>query len=146
MLRRPARTLFALILLLSLDLFAGTAKKAPRQKSLAEQIKTILSQPPLDRAHWGIDVVEVKSGKVLYSLNPDQLFLPASNAKLFTTAAALAFAGADYRFHTTVEANGKTDSNGRLAGDLVIMGPADPTLPAPSFPSQPTTHHSPPTT
>ncbi len=136
MLRRPARTLFALILLLSLDLFAGTAKKAPRQKSLAEQIKTILSQPPLDRAHWGIDVVEVKSGKVLYWLNPDQLFLPASNAKLFTTAAALAFAGADYRFHTTVEANGKTDSNGRLDGDLVIMGRGDPNISGRVFPYQ----------
>ncbi len=104
------------------------AKKMPARKSLAEQINAILSQPQFAQAHWGIDVVEPESGKVIYSLNPDQLFLPASNAKLFTTAAALAIAGPDYRFHTTVETAGKIDANGRLQGDLVIVGRGDPNI------------------
>jgi D-alanyl-D-alanine carboxypeptidase/D-alanyl-D-alanine-endopeptidase (penicillin-binding protein 4) len=96
--RHPARALVALTLLISLDLFAGSstpAKKPPRKGAVAEQINAILSQPYLARAHWGIDVVELESGKSIYSLNPDELFLPASNAKLFTTAAALAAAGLD---------------------------------------------------
>ena len=121
------------MLLVSLNLagFAAAgsaARKAPAPKELAEQINGILAQPELARAHWGIDVVELESGKTIYSLNAGQLFLPASNAKLFTTAAALALAGPDYRFHTTVETAGKIDPNGRLQGDLVIVGRGDPNI------------------
>lgn len=126
------RALSALLLIICLQGFSiagtATARKAAHSKSLAEQIKAILSPPELARAHWGIDVVEQPSGKVLYSLNSDQLFLPASNAKLFTTAAALAIAGPDYRFHTTVETSGKIDDKGRLQGDLVIVGRGDPNI------------------
>src|SRR5262249_17863295 len=55
------------------------------QNRLAKELNAILAQPPLDRAHWGVDVVELASGKKIFSLNPEQLFLPASNTKLFTT-------------------------------------------------------------
>ena len=129
------RALLALLVVLYLPSFSVPAtatgasrKAASHSKSLAQQIKAILSAPELARAHWGIDVVEQPSGKVLFSLNPDQLFLPASNAKLFTTAAALAIAGPDYRFHTTVETTGKLDDKGRLQGDLVIVGRGDPNI------------------
>ncbi len=125
---RSARAFFTFVLLVSLQSFAASAKKAAPKKPLATQIDAILIQPQLARAHWGVAVVELGSGKELYSLNQDQLFLPASNAKLFTTAAALAIAGPDYRFHTTVEAYGKTDNEGRLDGDLVIMGRGDPNI------------------
>src|SRR5579871_5354836 len=77
-------------------------KKPTPKKDLSKEIAAVLSQPPLNRAHWGVDVVDLDTGKALYSQNSDQLFLPASNAKLFTTAAALAIAGPDYRFRTTV--------------------------------------------
>lgn len=125
--RRPVSALIAL-LLLSLQLFAAPAKKPVHKQSLVEQIKAILNQPDLVRAHWGIDVVDLVSGKSLYSLNSDQLFLPASNAKLFTTAAVLSLAGPDYSFHTTVESAGPIDSSGRLRGDLVIVGRGDPNI------------------
>ena len=107
---------------------AAADKKTDSQKDLTQKITAILSQPPLNRAHWGVDVVDLETGKALYSENSDQLFLPASNAKLFTTAAALAIAGPDYRFRTTVEADGKIDDNGRLLGDLVIVGRGDPNI------------------
>jgi D-alanyl-D-alanine carboxypeptidase/D-alanyl-D-alanine-endopeptidase (penicillin-binding protein 4) len=123
-----ARALLAFILLLSLEVSAAPAKKVARKKSLAEQIKAVLSQPELSRAHWGIDVVDLDRGKIVYSLNADQLFIPASNTKLFTTAAALAWAGPEYRFRTTVETEGKIDSAGRLQGDLVIVGRGDPNI------------------
>lgn len=110
-------------------LAAQTAtKKGPSRKPLAQQISAILSQPELARAHWGIEVTDLASGKVIYELNQNQLFLPASNAKLFTTAAVLAVAGPEYRFHTTIETNGKIDENGRLQGDLVIVGRGDPNI------------------
>jgi len=143
---RSHRALCALALVLSLQLSAAAAKKPAPKKDLAKEINAILSQPPLDRAHWGIDVVDLESGKTIYAQNPGQLFLPASNAKLFTTAAALAIAGPDYRFRTTVEANGKTDSNGRLDGDLVIMGRGDPNISGRVLPYQLKSERIPPHT
>src|SRR5262249_7069384 len=132
MVNRSPRATVALILLLSFSSAVlaetGPAKKAPSKKNLAEQIKAIVDQAPLSRAHWGVDVVDLDSGKAVYSLNADQLFIPASNTKLFTTAAALATATPDYRFHTTIESSGKIDSNGRLPGDLVIVGRGDPNI------------------
>src|SRR5262249_8290092 len=80
------------------------------------------------RALWGIDVVDLASGKTVYSLNPDHLFVPASNTKLFTTAAALATAKPDYRFHTTIETSGTIDADGHLLGDLALVGRRDPII------------------
>jgi D-alanyl-D-alanine carboxypeptidase/D-alanyl-D-alanine-endopeptidase (penicillin-binding protein 4) len=128
MLHRSARALCALALVLSLQVSAAGDKKPAPKKDLGKDIAALLSQAPLSRAHWGIDVVDLETGKALYSENSDQLFLPASNAKLFTTAAALATAGPDYRFRTTIEAEGKIDDNGRLLGDLVIVGRGDPNI------------------
>lgn len=128
---RP-RSLAVLIVLLCVPYFTSatdlSARKPAPKKSLAQQINTILSQPELARAHWGIEVTDLTSGKAIYELNQSQLFLPASNAKLFTTAAVLAVAGPDYRFHTTIETTGKIDENGRLQGDLVIVGRGDPNI------------------
>jgi D-alanyl-D-alanine carboxypeptidase/D-alanyl-D-alanine-endopeptidase (penicillin-binding protein 4) len=128
MLHRSTRALCALALVLSLHLSAAGEKKRAPKRGLSEEIAAVLSQPLLNRAHWGVDVVDLETSKALYSQNSDQLFLPASNAKLFTTAAALAIAGPDYRFRTTVEAEGKIDDNGRLLGDLVIVGRGDPNI------------------
>src|SRR5438270_3405100 len=121
-------------------------KKPAPKKNLSKDIAAVLSQPPLNRAHWGVDVVDMDTGKALYSKNSDQLFLPASNAKLFTTAAALAIAGPDYRFHTTVEAEGKIDDNGRLLGDLVIFGRGDPNISGRVLPYALKTQRTPPHT
>ena len=131
---------------MSLQLSAGAAKKPAPKKDLAKEINAVIDQPPLDRAHWGIEVRDLDSDKVIYSLNPEQLFLPASNAKLFTTAAALAVAGPEYRFRTTVEAEGKIDSHGRLAGDLAIVGRGDPNISGRTLPYALKTQRTPPHT
>jgi D-alanyl-D-alanine carboxypeptidase/D-alanyl-D-alanine-endopeptidase (penicillin-binding protein 4) len=65
---------------------------------------------------------------VVYSRDADRLFSPASNTKLFTTAAALALIGPNYRFRTTVESATPPDPYGRLSGDLVLVGRGDPNL------------------
>jgi serine-type D-Ala-D-Ala carboxypeptidase/endopeptidase (penicillin-binding protein 4) len=153
---RPFSASLALILLLnvppSLATEADSAKtaaadkKTDPKKDLTREIAAVLSQQPLNRAHWGVDVVDLDTGKALYSQNSDQLFLPASNAKLFTTAAALAIAGPDYRFRTTVEAEGKIDTNGRLLGDLVIFGRGDPNISGRVLPYALKTQRTPPHT
>ena len=58
--------------------------------SLAENIDRLIASSLAARtAFWGIQVVDLESGKTLYESNPDHFFVPASNTKLFTTALAL---------------------------------------------------------
>ena len=47
---------------------------------------------------------------------------------MFTTAAALALIGPDYKFRTSVETSGLLDKHGRLSGDLTLIGRGDPNL------------------
>jgi D-alanyl-D-alanine carboxypeptidase/D-alanyl-D-alanine-endopeptidase (penicillin-binding protein 4) len=113
--------------LLAVLLVAGSALAAP-PKPLQERIAGVLSAPDLARGFWGIEVRSLSSGQTFYALNPDKLFTPASNTKLFTTAAALALIGPDYKFRTTVETAGTLDRYGRLNGDLLLVGHGDPNL------------------
>src|SRR5450755_120240 len=108
-------------------LLAATLQAAP-VKPLPDRIAGVLTAPDLARGFWGIEVVSLSTGKVLYEHNSDKLFTPASNTKLFTTAAALALIGPDYTSRTTVETSGILDKYGRLTGDLVLVGRGDPNL------------------
>ncbi|HTR64368.1 MAG TPA: D-alanyl-D-alanine carboxypeptidase/D-alanyl-D-alanine-endopeptidase [Terriglobales bacterium] len=119
---RASRAVIFLLLLLAAQLQA-----APK-KSLEARVNAVLSSPDLGRGFWGIDVVSLASGKVLYQHDAEKLFTPASNTKLFTTAAALELIGPNYQFRTTLETNGAFDKYGRLTGDLVLVGRGDPNL------------------
>jgi D-alanyl-D-alanine carboxypeptidase/D-alanyl-D-alanine-endopeptidase (penicillin-binding protein 4) len=124
--RRSVARLVPIVLLLVATLLAAPVKPLP------DRVAGVLSAPDLARGFWGIEVVSLSSdktsGQTLYSLNADKLFTPASNTKLFTTAAALALIGPDYKFRTTVETTGMLDRYGRLNGDLVLVGHGDPNL------------------
>ena len=113
---------------LALCLLLCTQLQAASHKALDKRIAAVLEPADLARGFWGIEVVSLSTGKVLYARDADKLFTPASNTKLFTTAAAMALIGPDYTFHTTVETNGTLDTHGRLTGDLVLVGRGDPNL------------------
>ncbi len=116
---------------------------ASTNPALAEAITAILNDPAVIRAHWGI-LVETLDGatatttaslpaaqtssNILYALNEGQSFQPASNAKLFTTAAALALLGKQRRFTTTVKSPAPVTGNGELRGDLILCGTGDANL------------------
>lgn len=102
-----------------------TRVKAPR--ALGPHIDFILRQSPAQRGFWGIEVVRLRDGRVLFKRNEGQLFMPASNMKLFTTAAALEKLGPDFVFRTTVESDSAPDAAGRL-GDLILVGRGDANL------------------
>jgi D-alanyl-D-alanine carboxypeptidase/D-alanyl-D-alanine-endopeptidase (penicillin-binding protein 4) len=106
---------------------AKTAAKARRTKALGPEIATLLADPAVAQAHWGIAVTAM-GGTPIYSMNEAQLFQPASNAKLFTTAAAMALLGGGTTFETRVVAKGVLSGAGALAGDLVLMGDGDANL------------------
>ncbi len=122
------------------------ARKAAPRKDLASQIAAIIAQPQLARADWGIAIADLETGKTIYARNADRLFLPASNAKLLTTSAVMALVGPNYLFRTTVETTGKVDAEGRLKGDLVIVGRGDPNISGRVLPYQLKSQRNPPHT
>ena len=77
---------------------------------------------------WGVLVVSLTRGDTLYSLNPDELFQPASTFKLFTAALALERLGPNHHFSTDVLRHGALDSTGTVRGDLILRGGGDPAL------------------
>ncbi len=139
--RRAFNKLLPAVLLFLLS--ASTALSATRKLHapakripLTRAIPAILAAPDVARAHWGISVVDMDNAhtRPVYALNDGQLFAPASNAKLFTTAAALALLGPDFRLHTYVVAQGKLSADGHLAGTLRLVGGGDPTLSGRAYP------------
>jgi len=126
LLRTPA--LFLLIVCATLLPPATRAAAAARHpNSLAQSIDAILSASPAGRGFWGIEVVRLSDGEILYARNPQRLFQPASNMKLFTTSAALSTLGPNFIFRTTVESSALPDAAGRVP-DLVLVGRGDPNL------------------
>ena len=73
------------------------------------------------------EVLDLKTGEVIASQNPELCATPASVTKLITTATALELLGGDFQFSTYIETNGTIEGN-VLNGDLIIRGGADPTL------------------
>ena len=76
---------------------------------------------------WGVMVVSLTNGDTLYAHQPDTPLAPASNMKLFTTAAALYYLGPRFRYNTFLMADGPI-VDGVLRGDLVLYGTGDPTF------------------
>ncbi len=102
-------------------------------KSLSRAIATILADPNLSHAHWGISVIAA-DGQPIYALNAGQSFEPASNAKLFTTATAFAVFSPESQFKTNVVARGTLEADGTLHGDIVIEGSGNPSISGRSWP------------
>jgi serine-type D-Ala-D-Ala carboxypeptidase/endopeptidase (penicillin-binding protein 4) len=111
---------------------------APEQRAgvarFRNRVEAVLAEARAQKAYFGMLVEDAETGEILYDLNADRSFTPASNTKLFTTAIAMATLGPEYRFHTTIETRGTLDADGRLNGDLVFVGRGDPDLSNRKFP------------
>lgn len=121
------------LLLLGLALLCtpahGQAEKSTPEvlDTLSETIAETVDTETFSGASWGIHIVNLQSGAVLYSRNADRNFVPASNVKLLTSAAALEQLGPDYRYQTTVHTDGPV-KDGTLKGNLIVRGSGDPTI------------------
>jgi D-alanyl-D-alanine carboxypeptidase/D-alanyl-D-alanine-endopeptidase (penicillin-binding protein 4) len=105
----------------------GAKQRLRHARSLRQRVESILARSEARRGFWGIEVIRLSDGKTLYSRFAKELFQPASNLKLFTTAAAIENLGPDFVFRTTVESDAAPDAQGRVA-DLVLVGRGDPDL------------------
>lgn len=96
-------------------------------EALQAELREILDAPELAKAVTGIHVRRLRDDRTLFAQNARKLFNPASNMKLLTTAAALRYLGPNYHFRTRVYHDGDF-KNGRIDGDLYVVGGGDPLL------------------
>jgi D-alanyl-D-alanine carboxypeptidase/D-alanyl-D-alanine-endopeptidase (penicillin-binding protein 4) len=108
-------------------LFWTGSLHADTDKPLAARIEKVINGDAYKHSLWGMLVVDANTGKSLYELNGDKLFKPASTTKLFSTAAALASLGADFKFETPVYRRGEV-VKGLLRGDLILVASGDLTM------------------
>src|SRR5260370_37808209 len=118
----------SLLVSLFLSCLPASPARAQSESSLSQRIQKVISRPEFAHANFGIEFYSLDTGKVIYALNADKLFVPASTTKILTEGALLATLGADYRFHTRVYRTGPIDNHGTLKGDLVLVASRDPNL------------------
>jgi serine-type D-Ala-D-Ala carboxypeptidase/endopeptidase (penicillin-binding protein 4) len=94
---------------------------------LGSSIEEIIDSEAFRNSHWGISIADLSTGEVLFERNAGKSFVPASNVKLFTTAAALEELGPEFDYQTILYLDGPV-INGILRGNLIVRGSGDPTI------------------
>jgi len=111
------------LLFIGLTLVLGLTRDVPagQYDALGGQIKALAAAAEQAKVQVGIRVVAlgVQPHGVVYQHNADQLFKPASNQKVLTTAAALTLLPPDFKYRTLL---------GMMGRDLVIIGAGDPSI------------------
>ena len=107
---------------LSVPSYSGTTIK-----DFWKELDDIFNDPNFDNANWGVVIQSLETGEYFYRRNANKLFIPASDLKLFTTAAGLILLGPEYIFSTNILMNGNMDGS-VLDGDLFVRGRGDPTI------------------
>ncbi|MBA2340538.1 MAG: D-alanyl-D-alanine carboxypeptidase/D-alanyl-D-alanine-endopeptidase, partial [Pyrinomonadaceae bacterium] len=108
----------------------STAGAARTAEELRARIAEVTRRPELAPAMVAVKVASLDTGRTLYEENTGKFFMPASNMKIYTVAAALDRLSPDYRFKTSAYAQARPDAVGTLRGDLTIYGRGDPSFAA----------------
>ncbi len=88
----------------------------------------VAASPTLAAGDLGAVVVDVATGRALWSHDADTGLNLASVTKVLTTAAALDVLGPGFRWRTSLVADRFDPGTGTVAGDLHVRGRGDPTL------------------
>lgn len=106
---------------------------------LQSKFRQRLFAPEVRRGRVGIKIVSLNTGKVIFENDSEKYFMPASNMKNFTIAAAMERLTPDFRFRTNVLAGAPVDPAGLIKGALTIRGAGDISISNafdPAFPKQ----------
>jgi D-alanyl-D-alanine carboxypeptidase/D-alanyl-D-alanine-endopeptidase (penicillin-binding protein 4) len=114
--------------LLACNAVAQEQKPPATMVELRQRLADHIGQPKFAAAMWGAKIVSLDTGVTVYEHDPQKLFSPASNSKLYTVALALDRLGADYRIKTSIYAEAKPSRSGTIKGDLIVYGRGDPTI------------------
>lgn len=107
---------------------AFTVSNSSSAVELGRDIDRKIDESEFAKARWGVFVMSLKDGRVLYARNADRTIAPASNMKVYTTAIALDLLGADYHWRTSVYTDAEPDKAGTISGDLTLYGRGAPDL------------------
>lgn len=114
-----------------LAVFLAAAFLAPpaaaAQTPLARKLSRALAVPHVAKSRSAALVVDLTTGKPVYTHNLSLPLIPASNQKLAVTYACLLALGPTFRFGTDVLGEGELDGS-LWRGDIVLKGYGDPTL------------------
>jgi D-alanyl-D-alanine carboxypeptidase/D-alanyl-D-alanine-endopeptidase (penicillin-binding protein 4) len=102
-----------------------SSKPLQTLEELRASIRTRISSSDVQRGRVGVKIISLASGKVIFENDAEKFFIPASNMKNFTIAAALEKLGPDFRFVTSVYSAEWPDASGTVRGDLRIFGRGD---------------------
>lgn len=130
--RRPVlhKVTGLLVLVLMLvpgPLLAQPLDDSPSAVKFRKKIDELFSHRCSRGARAGVKIMSLTTNKTLFEKNSSQLFVPASNMKMVTTAAALRKLGPDYHFPTKVFGTAPV-SKKSLKGDMFLKGFGDPFL------------------
>lgn len=101
------------------------ADKGARAPELEAAVRALVADRTLRDAQVGVVLLDVDTGAILAQANEHLALNPASNAKLYTAAAALAILHGSHRYQTTLSG---TIKSGAVTGNLVLRGHGDPSL------------------
>ncbi len=123
-------SLVLVLLVLTLSIFSsgGCNKNSSTGEPIPQEIKAIFDKPLYDNAIWGLRVVDLDTGRVIYNLRSDFHFFIGSVRKLFSTGLSMGELGADHMFRTPVHRQGSVDESGILEGDLILVATGDLTM------------------
>ena len=109
---------------------AATATGSISRTAMCARLRARL---PRGGSASGLFVIDTSSGRRVCGRRGRVRRIPASNMKLFTTAAALARFDPDARLQTSLWRSGELDASGVLRGSLYLVGGGDPALSSPAF-------------
>ncbi len=107
---------------------APPAVSVPVGRTFEERLNSLVNGSVAASGDSSIQVVELESGRVVAERNPHMPVAPASNMKLFTTAAAIDLLKPGFEVTTSVYVRGEIDPSGTLNGDVRFVGRGDPTI------------------
>ena len=118
---------FVLSLILLFSSCSRIFRQEPKISEPAISIEDILTRVDAGSL-WSVQVKSLSNDTVIYSYYSDKRLIPASNIKLFTTAAAFEYLGSEFKVMTEFLTDGIIDSAGICWGNIYLRDCGNPLL------------------